>query len=83
MIEMTKHVQDSMKDVKFPFILFHDPEDKVCRVDGSVTLMAQSATPEEDKKFVSVTNGLHALIPNKTGLIVPLAIDWCRKYTKG
>ncbi len=75
-LDLTEAFQRDIKDVKFPFLLFHDPNDVVCRIEGSKKLLSESSTTSADKQLILVENGLHALIPNKTSEIFLQIIAW-------
>lgn len=75
-IMLTRHVQDSMREVQFPFLVFHDPEDQICRYAGTERLMREASTLTDHKRCVRVQHGLHGLLPNKTHFIVTEMIAW-------
>ena len=56
-IDMGAHIgkTETLNSFKFPFLIIHDPADKICSIDGSRSMMEHSSTPAEDKKLVEVT----------------------------
>ena len=49
----------------------HDPEDAVCRIDGTRALVEQCAVADAaDKELVEVVGGLHDLTSNEPALVV-------------
>lgn len=78
-LSMTEYVQHRIQEINFPFIVFHDPEDKICTIEGTQRLMNESLTSVENKEFVSIANGLHGLIPNCTELVLTQMLRWMDK----
>jgi alpha-beta hydrolase superfamily lysophospholipase len=76
LILLTRHVQACLRDIQFPFLVFHDPQDKICLVEGTERLMREASTTPEHKRYVPVEEGLHGLLPNKTHFVVSEMIAW-------
>lgn len=53
-VKFSPVIQRTMSEVKFPFLIVHDPEDKVCAFEGSTALMEKSITSAEHKKLIEV-----------------------------
>ena len=70
MIKMTEYVSDNLDKMAFPFVILHDPEDKVTAVTGSKRFMIQSVTKTEDKEFIPFIDARHDLIHNVTTKVV-------------
>ena len=77
-LRLTEFVQRRITEIKFPFLIFHDPLDQVCRFAGSKELFEKSSTPSNKKQLIQVPGGLHGLIPNKTGWVLNQSIQWLR-----
>ena len=75
-VQLTRLVQGGLGEVRFPFLVLHDPEDQVCRVDGTERLIAESATPAAQKRYVQMHGALHALLPNRAGDVLSHMIEW-------
>lgn len=75
-LDLTDRVKTLLPEISFPFLVFHDPQDKVCFHSGSEQLINDSATPAEDKALVHVEGGLHDLLVNKLGLLTDKILEW-------
>ena len=47
-------IAQTMSKVAYPFLILHDPADKVCNIAGSRRLVAESCTPAEQKQLTEV-----------------------------
>lgn len=69
---------DHMSQVQFPFLLLHDPDDKVCFYAGSEKLMQLS--PSKDKTLQPVSaGGKHSLPMVVQDLFITSMISWIKK----
>lgn len=77
--DLFSHMEDDMAQVEFPFLVIHDPGDKVCYINGSERLLELSKS--QDKKLESMNNGgFHALVFVDPELYVEkLAIPWMKE----
>jgi alpha-beta hydrolase superfamily lysophospholipase len=57
-IDMAYHIgePETLKSFRFPFLIIHDPSDKICSIEGSKSMIERSSTPAEDKKLVEVNS---------------------------
>jgi len=62
-LEVFKTLEDDMGKMTFPFVIIHDPKDKICFFEGSQNLMRLS--PSHDKSLVEMKEGRHGLHGNK------------------
>jgi len=63
--DLFQFLPELLPTIAFPFIVAHDPEDKVCFYAGSKLLMSEAKTPAKDKNLVNVAGGLHDCFTNK------------------
>ena len=77
LLNAADEVKASIANMSYPFIVFHDPDDAICRVTGSEMLLTGSILlPERDKKLVPVSGGRHDLIANRLGDMTRQSVDW-------
>ena len=67
-LDFAMAIDKSMHLVDYPFLILHDPGDKVCDIEGSRKLVAESKTASEDKKLLEVRYKVQYSIPSS---IVP------------
>lgn len=80
LLNAADEVKASINKMTFPFVVFHDPDDKVCRVQGSEMLIMESKlVKEDDKEIVRVVGGRHDLIANRLEDMAKLSVDWINK----
>ena len=55
-IDMGNHISktETLNSFNFPFLIIHDPDDKICSIGGSRAMVENSSTPKEDKKLIEV-----------------------------
>jgi len=71
-------IDDDMSQVQYPFLLMHDPEDKVCYFAGSEKLLELS--PSQDKELLPLAaGGLHAGAIVAQEIFVSTMSAWMRK----
>jgi len=75
-LDLNTHAVKSFSSMRFPFLILHDPEDKVCGVQGSRDMTRLAATALEDKKLVEIPDGLHGLLTNDNDMILNHVLDW-------
>lgn len=78
-VQMMEKVQTEIEHIDFPFIIFHDPEDKVILYKGSLMLLNNSKTSNSQKHLYALPNAKHDLFSNRLSLIVKLTLDWIKK----
>lgn len=61
-IDFAPVIQQTMSEVTYPFVILHDPADKICGIDGSQRLIEKSATAPEHKKLIEVLLVKHELL---------------------
>lgn len=77
-LDLHTHATQSFPSMRFPFLILHDPQDKICNIQGSRDMYALAATREEDKKLIEVPDGLHGLLTNQNNMILDHVLDWVR-----
>uniref|UniRef100_A0A6C0KKB6 Serine aminopeptidase S33 domain-containing protein n=1 Tax=viral metagenome TaxID=1070528 RepID=A0A6C0KKB6_9ZZZZ len=65
-----------LPQVDCPFIVLHDPEDNITKIDGSYALMEESSSKR--KHMVSMPGAKHDLIANRTHRFIHRVIEWMR-----
>jgi len=69
-----------IKDIEFPFLIIHDPEDKITLFEGSKSMMDNTIKVQGDnKKLIGVKGALHDIVPNEFSVCVNLIIDYVIK----
>ena len=72
---MEKKIQSILKDIDYPFIVFHDEKDKISSFQhGTKILMNDSKSTR--KTLVLVENGKHDLLINKLSLLAKKISIW-------
>eukprot|EP00930_Biecheleria_cincta_P024296 TRINITY_DN17397_c0_g2_i3.p1 TRINITY_DN17397_c0_g2~~TRINITY_DN17397_c0_g2_i3.p1 ORF type:complete len:358 (+),score=66.58 TRINITY_DN17397_c0_g2_i3:101-1174(+) len=68
-------VEEDMEEIEYPFLLIHDPDDKVCFISGSEKLVERS--PSNDKTLHRMNaHGLHCLPMYATEEYVSRMAEW-------
>mmetsp|Transcript_14647 Transcript_14647/g.24311 ORF Transcript_14647/g.24311 Transcript_14647/m.24311 type:complete len:334 (-) Transcript_14647:255-1256(-) len=75
-LTMGPHIVESFKEVKYPFLILHDPADEICAIGGSHAMMKETATPTEHKNLIEVNGFLHGMIYNNPEEVCDLVVDW-------
>lgn len=78
LIQMTDKVINSLESITYPFIVYHDVEDKITCYAGTERLMAESQTDPSEKTFVPMPGGLHDLTANRLGTLTEGMIEWIK-----
>ena len=76
LLAMLASIQVALPSVRFPFLVLHDPDDKVCRFEGTEGLMARSGTAPADKVLRRMPGMRHDLITNCTDELAEHTIAW-------
>jgi alpha-beta hydrolase superfamily lysophospholipase len=76
LLTLSSEVTNVLESITFPFIVFHDSDDKVVNVEGSLNLINLSRTPIKDKIFVEVIDGQHDPISNQIDFVTNHCIQW-------
>lgn len=66
----------AVSSITYPFLVFHDPEDKVISIQGTKYLLGSSATDVNEKMYIEVPQGLHDLLANRLDLITRKSVEW-------
>lgn len=77
MLEMFQGVPELLRALETPFIVFHDPEDRVNAFKNSEFLMHKALAA--DKTLVKVPGGRHAPHYNQESLVLPLCEDFLKR----
>ena len=75
-LTMGPHIQEMLREVNFPFLIIHDPDDEICLIDGSRNMIDKTSTPNADKKLVEVEGFLHGMIYNYPEKVCDHVIEW-------
>ena len=78
-IKMFAHLKEHMSELSVPFLIIHDPEEKICAIEGSRSLLASSKTKGSDKELVEVPGYLHGLFSNYPVEILEIVGKWITK----
>lgn len=76
LLAMLAEIQSNMLRVKFPFVVLHDPGDKVCKFEGSERMLAEVATPGTRKGLIEMPGLRHDLITNATEEVGERVCSW-------
>lgn len=66
----------SIPFVTHPFVVLHDPEDKITPMAGSRLLFEQSGTDPGDKQVIELTGGAHDLFINRLDEVAVRSVAW-------
>ncbi|CAM9249183.1 unnamed protein product [Laminaria digitata] len=79
MMDMVGVVEKRLSDIKFPFIVMHDPEDAITQCSASRKLLEKASTPRDDpraRELIEMDSWLHDLLTNCTDLVIGHLTDW-------
>lgn len=76
LLSMIEEVSNCMAEVAFPFLVMHDPEDKVTRFEDSERLLATSKTPACYKELQRFIGCKHDVVTNSTDQLAKSMCDW-------
>ena len=62
LLDLLKEVQRVLKNIRFPFLIFHGSMDRVVPLHGSQAMVRQAATHPEDKELVVYEGAYHYLM---------------------
>lgn len=65
--------------IQYPFLVLHDPEDKIVSFAGSQQLVAEAQTLAEAKKLIAIPQGAHDLTANKLGEVAEHILQWVQE----
>jgi len=77
-LQFTETMHTLLPQVDCPFIVLHDPEDTITKIDGSYQLMEESSSTK--KHMVSMPGAKHDLIANRTHRFIHRVIEWMRGF---
>jgi alpha-beta hydrolase superfamily lysophospholipase len=80
-INMVLNMPNTIKQVSFPFVVFHDDKDVISLVDGIKDLMRLAKTSQNHKVYKQVNDGMHDVIVNKMEDVLPDIIQWLNTET--
>ena len=78
-LQFTESMPTLLPQVDCPFIVFHDPEDTITKIDGSYALMEESSSKR--KHMVTMPGAKHDLVANRTHRFIHRVIEWMQKST--
>eukprot|EP00811_Abedinium_folium_P004494 NODE_14138_length_1126_cov_4.520521.p6 GENE.NODE_14138_length_1126_cov_4.520521~~NODE_14138_length_1126_cov_4.520521.p6 ORF type:complete len:101 (+),score=25.83 NODE_14138_length_1126_cov_4.520521:561-863(+) len=67
-------LDSTRKTLHMPFLLFHDPGDKICAFSGSEALMRDA--PSTDKTLRLCPGMLHSLLLNEPDMLCSEMLAW-------
>eukprot|EP00904_Undaria_pinnatifida_P006106 jgi/Undpi1/2625/HiC_scaffold_13.g06004.m1 len=79
MMDMVGVVHARLSDIKFPFIVLHDPKDAITQCSASRDLMEKASTPRDDpraRELIEMEGWLHDLLTNCTDRVIGHLTDW-------
>lgn len=76
LLTLSSEVINQLESISFPFIVFHDSNDNVVSVQGTLNLINVSRTSIKDKTFIEVIDGQHDPISNQIDFITNHCIQW-------
>ena len=77
LLAMLSTIQDDIPRVNFPFLVLHDPSDKVCKFEGTEGLLQRAATePQAERALQRMPGMRHDLITNCTDELAEHAGSW-------
>jgi hypothetical protein len=78
-LALSDRVLSIIPQISFPFVVLHDPEDKITTASGSLFLFENS--PDNPmKEYIKVKDGLHDLLTNKLGYTVSQMLRWMERH---
>eukprot|EP00903_Cladosiphon_okamuranus_P009021 g8628.t1 len=83
MMDMVEVVYTRLADVKFPFLVMHDPEDAIVQFAPVLELMEKAATPNDDpraRELKRMDGMLHDIITNCPELAIGYITDWGEEF---
>lgn len=78
-IRMSEVIRNEFTAMRCPFLIVHDPYDRVCNIKGSRDLMEQAATDPDKKVLVEVPGYFHSLLLTHTDEVCDIVNDWISK----
>lgn len=70
LFDMSEKALASSKSISYPFIIFHDPNDTIVKINGSRLFYEHAQTPSDKKVLEEIDGGLHDPLCNKLEYIV-------------
>eukprot|EP01084_Bolivina_argentea_P000340 647_1 len=65
------------EEVKFPMLIFMDPDDEVVKFPSVERFVTDSSTPKALKKLLRMEGALHDIIANRTKTCIEELVNWC------
>ena len=75
LVKLAARLKSLLSEIRFPFIVFHDPLEQIVLVHGSERLIKDSLTLPGRKSIVMVEGGLHDLLSNNFTSITEKSIN--------
>ena len=82
LVKLAARLKSLLSEIRFPFIVFHDPLEQIVLVHGSERLIKDSLTLPGRKSIVMVEGGLHDLLSNNFTSITEKSIEWIMSEMK-
>ncbi|CAM9438775.1 unnamed protein product [Hapterophycus canaliculatus] len=79
MMDMVGVVYSRLSDVRFPFLVMHDPGDAIVQFGPVRELMEKASTPKDiprSRELKEMDGWLHDLLTNCPDLIIGYMTDW-------
>lgn len=77
--DVFSRIEEDMDDIEYPFLVMHDPDDKVCFISGSEKLMELSSSDDKTLNRVSA-RGVHCLPMFATEEYVSAMAAWMHRH---
>jgi alpha-beta hydrolase superfamily lysophospholipase len=66
------------KDYTYPFIMFHDPDDRTVNFQGAKEMIASCPLSDEHKKLIILEGSGHDILINRLGIITRESLKWIK-----
>ncbi|KNC80208.1 hypothetical protein SARC_07433, partial [Sphaeroforma arctica JP610] len=78
-IAMADAISPRMGDVSYPFLVVHDPEDKICQFAKSEELLQKASTSEHQKKVHRMVGMRHDIVTNCGEDLAVIIAAWTKE----
>eukprot|EP00602_Paraphysomonas_sp_CaronLab_P003429 CAMPEP_0185024816 /NCGR_PEP_ID=MMETSP1103-20130426/8017_1 /TAXON_ID=36769 /ORGANISM="Paraphysomonas bandaiensis, Strain Caron Lab Isolate" /LENGTH=263 /DNA_ID=CAMNT_0027557881 /DNA_START=241 /DNA_END=1029 /DNA_ORIENTATION=- len=75
-IDMGHALEEMFPQVSYPFLIVHDPDDAICSIHGSRTMIERSVTPDTHKSLIETPGYLHGLLCNHNNEVCDHVLRW-------
>jgi alpha-beta hydrolase superfamily lysophospholipase len=76
LLELAESAFSSIPSVDYPWIMFHDPDDKTVDFAGAKDLFENCETTKDKKQLVIIEGSGHDILINRLGEISKQTMDW-------